>query len=127
MGITARRPADRGAAAVEFALVLPLIILVLFGIVEGGTRYAQQSQVNHWAFIAARDVAIDPSKTAVSVVNSLKGSDTTTFTVTSTPSASCTAPGQQTVTVTVKATKSSPTGMFGSYTITGKGVARCEN
>ena len=127
MGITARRRADRGAAAVEFALVLPLIILVLFGIVEGGTRYAQQSQVNHWAFIAARDVAIDPSKTAISVVNGLKGSDATSYTVTSSPATACSTPGQPSVTVTVKATKSSPTGMFGTYTIAGKGVARCEN
>lgn len=127
MGITSRTSADRGAAAVEFALVLPLIVLVLFGIVEGGTRYAQQSQVNHWAFIAARDVAIDPSRSAVSVVSGLKGSDTTSYTVTSSPSTACSTPGQRAVTVTVTATKTSPSGMFGSYTITGKGVARCEN
>ena len=127
MGTNARTPADRGAAAVEFALVLPLIMVLLFGVIEGGTRYAQQSEVNHWAFIAARDVAIDPSKTAVSVVNGLKGTDTTSYTVTSSPSGACTVAGQRSVTVTVKATKTSPTGMFGSYTITGKGVARCEN
>ncbi len=129
MGITSRTStsSERGAAAVEFALVVPLIILVLFAIVEGGTRYAQQSQVNHWAFIAARDVAIDPSTNAVSVVNGLKGSDTTSYTVTSSPSGACTVAGQRSVTVTVKATKTSPSGMFGSYTITGKGVARCEN
>lgn len=130
MGITSRRSADRGAAAVEFALVLPLIVVVLFGIVEGGTRYAQQSEVNHWAFIAARDVAIKPgtnaTTTATAVVTTLKGSDSTSFTTTVSPSNACAA-GQPTVTVTVRATKSSPSGMFGTYTISGKGVARCEN
>ena len=113
---------ERGAAAVEFALVVPLLVVFLFGIVEGGTRYAQQSQVNHWAFIAARDLAIDPGTSATSVVNGLKGDDTTSFVI-STPN---TCVDSATSTVTVRATKTSPTGLFGSYTITGKGVARCE-
>ncbi len=42
---------ERGVAAVEFALIVPLLILFLFGIVEGGTRYTQQNQVNHWAYL----------------------------------------------------------------------------
>ena len=118
---------ERGAAAVEFALVVPLLITFLFGIVEGGTRYAQQSQVNHWAFLTARDLSIDPSKDATTVVNALKGSDTTTYTVSSTPSTKCSAAGATSVSVTVTTTKSSPTGLFGTYQLTGRGVARCEN
>lgn len=118
---------ERGAAAVEFALVVPLLVTFLFGIVEGGTRYAQQTQVNHWAFVAARDLAIDPTKSASTIVNSLKGSDTTTYTVTSTPSTKCTTAGANAVTVVVTATKASPTKLFGSYELTGTGVARCEN
>lgn len=118
---------ERGAAAVEFALVVPLLVAFLFGIVEGGTRYAQQSQVNHWAFLAARDLSIDPTVSAPTVVSALKGSDTTSYTVTSTPATACATAGTTSVTVTVKATKSSPTKLFGSYTLTGKGVARCEN
>ncbi|MCW2830862.1 MAG: hypothetical protein JWP31_1554 [Aeromicrobium sp.] len=118
---------ERGAAAVEFALVVPLLILFLFGIVEGGTRNAQQSQVNHWAFIAARDLAIDPHKSATTVVTALKGSDTATYVVTSSPGTACAAAGTTSVQVTVKTTKTSPTKLFGTYTITGKGVARCEN
>jgi Flp pilus assembly protein TadG len=118
---------ERGAAAVEFALMVPLLVAFLFAIVEGGTRYAQQSQVNHWAFIAARDLSIDPSTNAATVVTGLKGSDTTTYTTSSTPSTACSVAGATSVTVTVQATKSSLTGLFGSYTLTGKGVARCEN
>ncbi len=119
-------PRERGAAAVELALVVPLLVTFLFGIVEGGTRYAQQSQVNHWAFVAARDLAIDPTKSATTIVGTLKGSDTTAYTVTSTPTTKCTG-GATSVTVTVTATKQSPTRMFGTYTLTGRGVARCEN
>lgn len=118
---------ERGAAAVEFALVVPLLVAFLFGIVEGGTRYAQQSQVNHWAFIAARDLAIDPSKNATTVVNALKGSDSTTYVISSSPTTACSAAGTTSVTVTVQTTKTSPTRMFGSYTLTGRSVARCEN
>lgn len=118
---------ERGAAAVEFALVIPLLVTFLFGIVEGGTRYAQQSEVNHWAYVAARDLSIDPSKSATTIVNGLKGSDTTSYTATASPSTRCTSASTTAVTVVVTATKQSPTRLFGSYTLTGKGVARCEN
>lgn len=118
---------ERGAAAIEFALVIPVLITFLFGIVEGGTRYAQQNQVNHWAFLAARDLSIDPSKDATAIVDVLKGSDTTAYTVSATPIDKCAAAGASEVKVIVTTTKSSPTGLFGTYTITGKGVARCEN
>jgi Flp pilus assembly protein TadG len=118
---------ERGAVAVEFALVVPLLVLFLFGIVEGGTRYAQQDQVNHWAYIAARDLSIDPTKSATAIVDTLKGSSTDPVTVTVTPTTPCTSTTNNQVTVTVTATRQSPSGFFGSYTLAGKGVARCEN
>jgi Flp pilus assembly protein TadG len=37
---------DEGAAAVEFALVLPLLLLVLFGIVDFGRAYNAQQALN---------------------------------------------------------------------------------
>lgn len=114
---------ERGAAAVEFALVVPLLIAFLFGIVEGGTRYSQQAEVNHWAFIVARDLAIDPSKSASTLVTTLKGADTHTYTAATT--GGCTSGGTS-VTVTVTSERDSITGLFGNYTLKGKGVARCE-
>lgn len=117
---------DRGAVAVEFALVVPLLVLFLFGIVEGGTRYAQQNEVNHWAFLVARDLSIDPDLNATTEVNALKGDDPTSYAVSSAGDCSAT-PSSNDVTVTVTATHTSLTGMFGSYTIKGTGVARCEN
>jgi Flp pilus assembly protein TadG len=121
---------ERGAAAVEFALIVPLLILFLFGIVEGGTRYTQQNQVNHWAFLTARDLSIDPTKSADSIVASLKGTDTNAFTVSVTPSAvasRCTSTTNNQITVTITSLRTSVSGMFGSYTLNGKGVARCES
>lgn len=114
---------DRGAVAVEFALIVPLFVIFLLGLIEGGTRYAQQNEVEHWAFVVARDLSIDPTLSAQAQVNTLKGSDTTSYSASK--SGSCSAPGGQ-VTVTVTATRASMSGLFGTYTLTGKGVARCE-
>ncbi|HWM34350.1 MAG TPA: TadE/TadG family type IV pilus assembly protein, partial [Pseudolysinimonas sp.] len=44
--MTWRRWKDqRGAVAVEFALVFPLLILVLFGVIEYGAVYNAQLQI----------------------------------------------------------------------------------
>ena len=50
---------DRGAAAVEFALVLPLLLTLLFGIIEFGWAYAQMLDVRHGAREGARLVAVN--------------------------------------------------------------------
>lgn len=58
-----RRPArafdDRGASMVEFALVLPLLILIIFGIVEFGYLYAQHLDVRHGAREGARMASVN--------------------------------------------------------------------
>ena len=53
-----RRPRDRGAAAVEFALVLPLLLLVVCGIVDFGRAYNAQVALTQAAREGARLVAL---------------------------------------------------------------------
>ena len=41
-----RRGADRGAVAVEFALILPILVMILFGIIEFGFVLAQKAALS---------------------------------------------------------------------------------
>jgi Flp pilus assembly protein TadG len=49
---------DRGAAAVEFALLLPVLILLVFGIVEFGRAYNLYLAVTHAAREGARIASV---------------------------------------------------------------------
>ena len=54
-----RRDRERGAAAVEFAIVLPLFILMIFGTMEAGWLFAQLNDIHHGAREGARLAAVD--------------------------------------------------------------------
>ncbi|MDH3756048.1 MAG: pilus assembly protein, partial [Acidimicrobiia bacterium] len=58
-GLVRRFWRERGAAAVEFAIVLPLLVLVIFGTVEFGAAWSQKTDVNHGAREAARLAAVN--------------------------------------------------------------------
>ncbi len=49
---------DAGAAAVEFALVLPILVMLLFGIMQFGIVYDAQITVDHAAREGARMAAV---------------------------------------------------------------------
>lgn len=49
---------QRGASAVEFALVLPLLVVLIFGMMEASWLMAQQVEVRHAAREAARVAAV---------------------------------------------------------------------
>lgn len=46
MKLPQTRRADRGAAAVEFALILPVALLIIFGIIDFGRAYNAQASLN---------------------------------------------------------------------------------
>lgn len=49
---------ERGASAVEFALVAPILLLLLFGIIVSALYFWQDSALNRAAFESARCAAI---------------------------------------------------------------------
>ncbi|HWH28522.1 MAG TPA: TadE/TadG family type IV pilus assembly protein [Mycobacteriales bacterium] len=53
-----RRHSDDGAAAVEFALVMPILFLVVFAIVDFGRAYFATSTLSHAAREGVRVVAL---------------------------------------------------------------------
>lgn len=53
-----RRGTDSGAAAVEFALVLPLLLLILFGIIDFGRAYNMQISMTQAAREGVRVLAV---------------------------------------------------------------------
>ena len=88
MGIRARirrRRGERGASLVEFALLLPLLLLVLLGITEFGWTVAQQIDVRHKAREGLRQVVVAaPEADVVAKIcadDIVKGSDIDSFTI----------------------------------------------
>ena len=51
---------DRGVVAVEFALVLPLLVVLLFTIIAAGSIYVDQLHLQSVARDAARAGSVDP-------------------------------------------------------------------
>ena len=53
------RRRERGAAAVEFGIIAPLLFLLLFGIIEFGWGFSQNLNVRHGAREASRLAAVN--------------------------------------------------------------------
>jgi len=61
---TSRRRDERGAAAVEFALVAPLLILLVMGVISYGYMLSFRQALSQGAAEAARAAAVSPYPTA---------------------------------------------------------------
>lgn len=107
-----RRAADPGLAAVEFALVLPLLVMLLFGMVVAGTVYVDHLRVQSAAHDGARAGAIAPGEGCSTAVERVAGIDGASVTC----SAPANCPGTtSTVNLTVAETVSIP--ILGSRTV----------
>ena len=53
------RSQESGAALVEMAVILPLLVLLLFGVIEASWAFAQANDVRHGAREGARLAAVD--------------------------------------------------------------------
>ncbi len=64
------RRAERGAAAVEFALVVPLLLVIIFGIIEYGYMLSYRQAVSQSASEGARAAAVTFSPTVSAPITS---------------------------------------------------------
>ena len=113
--------------AVEFALLLPILLMILLGIIEFGLAFSAQITVSNAAREGARVMAIQNSvsatgQTVVAAAPTLTPAiDTSQIVVTP---ANCVA--GQVVTVEIRYPYHFLSGFFGSgYTMTGKAAIRC--
>jgi Flp pilus assembly protein TadG len=132
------RGTERGAAAVEFAIVLPLLVLLVFGIVEFSIAFNRQQGLHAAAREGARVAAL-PQTTNSEVVSRVESAlsgvlndddiDAATITVTPTGTQPCNnqPPGTHVV-VTVSAQNQLNIPVFANQTLTltGHGEFLCE-
>jgi Flp pilus assembly protein TadG len=120
---------ERGAAAVEFALVLPLLLLLVLGIAEFGRAYDVQTRLSNAAREGVRVMALQNSATAArTAAKTAAGSITLTDANISVSPTTCVSTATATANATVVITYTLPyiTGFFGrTITMQGRGVMRC--
>lgn len=134
-----RRTSERGAAAVEFAIVVPVLVSLLLGIMEFSRAYNAQAELSAAAREAARVMAMaDRTATAQAAaqVNARTAAKNTAVSLqpglqdsavqfgTPCPSTIATGTSPQT-TVTITYTLSTLTGIAGPFTMTAKGAMLC--
>ncbi|MHB1593083.1 MAG: TadE/TadG family type IV pilus assembly protein [Streptosporangiaceae bacterium] len=133
---SARPARDRGAVAVEFALLLPLLLLIIFGIIDFGRAFNAQVTLTQAAREGARLEALGQPN----VVSRTQGAATGLSNVAVTIVSSCPAnagPGVNAeVRVSYDFTFATPIGAIASFfgvtgpgsplTLTAQGVMPCE-
>jgi Flp pilus assembly protein TadG len=110
---------------IEFALLAPVLIMLLMGIIEFGRAYNTQISIQAAAREGARAAAVHqpPSAVAAAVTNAAPSVDIDGIAQTACPS---TGDGQATVTVTENFTFGIPFVPLGTKTLTATAVMRCE-
>ena len=121
---------DRGAVAVEFALLLPILVVIILGIIEFGLVYNTQITITNAAREGARALSIgngvNTPFAAVSAASAALTPAVTSAEVTFSPSACTAANAGQTATVTIQYPYKFLSGMFGTgFTMTGVAAMEC--
>jgi len=120
---------ERGAAAVEFALVVPVLIVLLFGIIEFSKAFNTQSTLSAAAREAARTMALANdaglARTAAQTAASSLGLTTSAIAIT--PLTCTGASATQLVTVTISYRQVFASGLTGrtGVDLTGTAAMRC--
>lgn len=119
-----RKSGEQGAIAVEMALLAPILVALVLGIVEFGFAFNAQTTITHSAREAVREMAINDIKAEAQQT----AVDTAAPMVTLSPGQVNVVPGtcnSGDITVTIEYTHSSVTGFIPDLALTGKGVMRC--
>lgn len=127
-----RRTSERGAVAVEFAILAPVLIMILLGIVEFGRAYNAQVSLSNAAREGVRVMAISKNvssartaaKAAAVSLNPPLADSNIAFSA-APASASSPCPTGSQMTVTISYTLSTITGIAGPFAMSGKGVMVC--
>ena len=123
---------ERGASLAEFALVLPVLLVVLFGIIEFGLTFSRSQAIAAAAREAGRLASLSSSTTAdiTNRVDVTLGSMTFDAppTVTVIPAGGCAGREGESVTVLVSAPHriTIPFALDQEVTLSGQAVFRCE-
>ena len=121
---------ERGAAAVEFALVVPVLLVLVMGIVEYSRAFNAQAVLSAAAREGARAVAVgEDLNSARTAVQTAAGSlRLTNQAIAITPTTCTGAAARTTVTVTVTYRQTFASGLLGrtGVTLTGRAAMRCE-
>ena len=125
------RESERGAAAVEFAIVVPVLVMLLLGIMEFSRAYNAQAELSAAAREGVRVMAVTGNQTtartaAKNTAVSLKPGLQDTNISFGAPCPSTVSPGTSPrATITITYSLSTMTGIAGPFTMTGKGAMLC--
>jgi Flp pilus assembly protein TadG len=120
----ARSRDDRGAAMVEFAIVLPLLLVLVMGIIEFGRAYNTQVAIQSAAREGARELALRRSSSQVSAAVTNAAPSVSIDSISQSP-CPATGDGQARVTINESFTFGIPFVPIGTKTLTATGVMRC--
>jgi Flp pilus assembly protein TadG len=67
------RLSERGVAAVELAIVLPILLIILLGIIDFGIYFYNDLQLTHAARDAARELSVNNPDGADTAINEAAG------------------------------------------------------
>ena len=122
---------ERGASAVEFGLVLPILLILVLGIIEFGHAFQVQGTLSAAAREGARAMALrndqGEAKDAVREAAAALNPDITNDQISINPGSCPTGVTTQNVTLTIDYPMPLFTDFFGaSIDLTGTGVMRCQ-
>jgi Flp pilus assembly protein TadG len=129
-----REDDERGAGLVEFALIMPILLMLVFGVVQFGLLFNRQQGIHAAAREAARVASLPTSsiteieQRANDALQGIPLSSTPVITITPLTAKPCEGRQGETVVVTVQAPMNIEIPVWGSKAVTleGRGEFRCE-